>query len=287
MIGSSQNYRPFPNYGNITLRTNNGHSSFHSGTVKVEKRYSRGLTFIGFYTLSKSLDNAVDTPYYLDGGLMKGRSSFDQKHRFSGNFAYELPFGQGRAWMKGGGFKDKVFGGWNLTWVYQVQSGNPLSFGYSDSPFQYLPGMVAQVGNRANMTQRPTLRDNWQDLGGDRFNTANQNSMWTADSLGVMSYPAAFTFGNGGRNVVNSQRIIAASGSLQKEIQLKERLKFQIRGDYQNPFKWYNWGTTPNATFTTNANNAKNNFGKPGQGGESTTNNGGTVMMNLTLTLLW
>src|SRR5437867_8991963 len=35
---------------------NFGHSSYHSGSVKAEKRYSSGVNFVSFYTFSKSID---------------------------------------------------------------------------------------------------------------------------------------------------------------------------------------------------------------------------------------
>ncbi len=306
MIGNSQAFRPFPNYGNIGYRSNFGHSTYNAGTVKVEKRFSRGLTFLGFYTFSKAIDNAdsdgAGASMYLDGRLLKSRAGFDQTHRAVSSFSYELPVGRGRRWLNRGGVVDKVFGGWNFVWTYQIMSGTPLSFGFADSPFNYLPGMVAQIGGRANMVQRPELRDNWQDLGGDRYNTGNQNSVWSVASLGYLTYPGGctdtvataashavcdYTFGNGGANVVNSQRIIAANTSLAKEVQIKERLKLQIRGDWQNPFKWYNWGARPTTAYTSNVLNAQRNFGKIANGSEASTNNGGVTMLNLTLALVW
>ena len=38
------------------------------------------------------------------------------------------------------------------------------------------------------------------------------------------------------------QRIIGANASIYKEFTIKERVKAQIRMDYYNPFKWFNWG---------------------------------------------
>ena len=48
-----QSYRPYPNFGNINLWSNFGHSTYHSGTVKLEKRFSSGLTLTSFSTLSR------------------------------------------------------------------------------------------------------------------------------------------------------------------------------------------------------------------------------------------
>ena len=102
-----------------------------------------------------------------------------------------------------------------------------------------------------------------------------------------MSHPDAYTMGNSGRNLVDSQRIIAANASLSKSIPIKERLKLQIRGDWQNPFKWFNWGATPTTPYTSNATNALRYFGKIANGNEASTNNGGLTMLNLTLALVW
>lgn len=43
----TQLYRPYPQFGNINLFSNFGHSTYHSGTARVEKRYTQGLTLIG------------------------------------------------------------------------------------------------------------------------------------------------------------------------------------------------------------------------------------------------
>ena len=54
---AAQNYRPWTNFGDIRLRSNFGHSTYHGGTAKVEKRYSDGLFFSTFYTWSKAIDS--------------------------------------------------------------------------------------------------------------------------------------------------------------------------------------------------------------------------------------
>src|SRR5438094_5646064 len=48
--GNTQIYRPFPNFGGITFRTNGARSNYHAGTVKLDKRFSHGLSFLSFYT---------------------------------------------------------------------------------------------------------------------------------------------------------------------------------------------------------------------------------------------
>ena len=54
VLGRSQNYRPFSKMGNLMLQSNFGHSTFHSGTVKLEKRMSRGMYLHNFLHLLES-----------------------------------------------------------------------------------------------------------------------------------------------------------------------------------------------------------------------------------------
>ena len=84
---------------------------------------------------------------------------------------------------------------------------------------------------------------------------------------------------------MDAQRFIAANFSASKQFRLKERLVLEIRYDFQNPFKWYNW-STPNTTV--NFTNPINTFGtvssnynnEPG-----TASNGGVPMQNINIEL--
>jgi hypothetical protein len=58
-----------------------------------------------------------------------------------------------------------------------------------------------------------------------------------------MAVAPSFTNGNMPGNFWTPQRIIAANVSLYKDFPIRERLKAQLRLDFMNPFKWYNWNT--------------------------------------------
>lgn len=113
--------------------SNYGHSSFHSGTVKLEKRMSGGLSFTSFYTFGKAIDEASD-----DGGaagitwynrrLEKGRSSYDVTHRWITYAIWDLPFGKGMRYMNGKGIVTRVLGNWQLASIQTVESGIPMTF---------------------------------------------------------------------------------------------------------------------------------------------------------------
>ena len=108
----------------------------------------------------------------------------------------------------------------------------------------------------------PILRDNWQDIGGDRFVQATQNGL--IESMNDFSYPDAYGLGNVGRNTFDRQRFIDCQFSASKEWRIKERATATFRFDFQNPFKWYNL-SAPNTTV---------NFTNPATFGKVSTSTG-------------
>jgi hypothetical protein len=283
VFAAAQNYRPFPNFGSVNIRSNFGHSTYHAGTVKLEKRMSKGLTFSTFYTLSKAIDSQDNdndgsgVAPLSNRGLEKARAGFDRTHRFIGYTTYELPFGKGKQFMSGGGWKQTLFGGYEIAWIQTIESGNPLTFDFAGSPNNYYP---TYVGNRRpDLVSQPSLLPNWGDVGGDRFNQANRNPVI---SINNFAYPAAFTPGNAGRNIMTGTRLLWSQISAQKNWAIKERVQVQLRWDFQNPFHNYNWNppsTTVN--FTT-----PQLFGKL-LADQRTASVGGQALMNLTLQLRW
>ena len=290
-VGNSQPYRPFPNYGTITYRGNISHSTYHGGTVRISKRYAKSLTMDAFYTFSKSLDGSGVSNVDVASNLFKGPSSFDRRQRFVGNFSYDLPFGKNHRFVNNNKVLGAIVGGYTFTWTYDIYTGNPITWGFTNSPYTYLPSFIG-IGGRPVMLGTPVLRNDWQDLGGDRFNQGNQNS--TINGLQDFAYPGQYQFGNAGKDTFYTQRGIGASFSARKEFRLRERLTLQLRFDFQNPFKWYNWGnmnTTvdlKNVAAGTSTATSANLFGKVPSGNEATTvADGGVPMMNATIRIVW
>jgi hypothetical protein len=267
-----QLYRPFPNFGSIYDWGNFGHSTYHSGTVKLEKRYSKGLTLTGFYTYSKAIDECDNDQLctgetFYNRSLEKGRAGFDITHRFVTYATYELPFGRGRKFMNGGGVKDYFLGGWNISVVQTLQSGIPVTFTLNasgstttpGSPNQYLPGNGVLRPNQVLSNDQLIVKD-WTI--GDRFNTNIENPMW---NINAFANPAAFTAGSLGRNTINGPGLNWTQGSLQKNITFKEKYVFQIRYDINNIFKQPNF-VNPSSVV---------NLKSPGLFGKPTSTQGG------------
>ena len=130
--------QPYPHFGSITYTAYDGVASYNSLQARLEKRLSRGLSFLTTYTWSHSLDDAPEPlnsnndPGYrslniIGIGADYGNSPFDVRQRFTLNGNYELPFGRGREYLNGGGLADYLVGGWSDSFTFRAQTGEPIT----------------------------------------------------------------------------------------------------------------------------------------------------------------
>jgi hypothetical protein len=293
----TQGYKPYPNLGGVNYYTNGVSMIYHSGTAKVEKRYSYGLSFLAFLTIQKGIQNSPGN-LYLDDSYNRSITSQTQKYRFVSSMNLELPFGKGKTWMNKGGLLDWVFGGYSFSWNFSVWAPQQVAVGYSNGKYknpatgalgsrQDYPSYEPTYGSglyRLNVI--PELRDGWQDIGTNRWSQATTNQLVTNCGNSAIINPDGTTYGNlcvavapsfTNGNMVSRywipQRIIGANTSIYKDFPIKERFKAQLRCDYYNPFKWFNWNTL---TTTMDQNNvstfmktAIGDFGDSTEGGPS------------------
>jgi hypothetical protein len=252
-----QNFRPFTQFGAIQHISNYGHNSHHGATLKVEKRYSAGITVNSFWTFSKTL-NDVDE----DGGaggitfynrrLEKGRAGYDVNHRWVNTVTYELPVGKGRKFLNTGGWKNAALGGWEIVASQHVQSGPPVTIGFAGTGNVYLPG-----GLRPNqIAPNDQAKLAHVDIGPNRFPIAAQNRYIKQSAF---AYPASFTPGSLGRNTLQAPGLVWMQASLSKDFPIYERLRFNLRFDVNNVYKYHNFGA-PNSTFNNTAGNLFGTF---------------------------
>jgi hypothetical protein len=128
-VSRSQLLRPYPQYTGVTMQENSGYSWYHSMQVRLERRFSAGLSASVSYTWSKLME-AIG---YLNGAdpfLEEVISSQDRTHRTTATWLYELPFGRGKA-LAGPSNRvvSTLISGWQVQGIYTRQSGAPLGFG--------------------------------------------------------------------------------------------------------------------------------------------------------------
>jgi Carboxypeptidase regulatory-like domain/TonB dependent receptor/TonB-dependent Receptor Plug Domain len=284
-FAAPQNYLPYTQFGAINYMSNTGHSTYHSGTVQFQKRYSQGLVLNSFYTYSKAI-NDCDNDYGVCTGvapvenrnLNKARATYDRTHVFVTSATYELPIGRGRKFLNNNKYLDLAIGGYDLSWIQSFMSGNPFGFTFTNSPNNYFPTAVgSQVPNlTCNNISMPAYGLG-NMIGGNRFNQALENPVLPVSCFAV---PAAFTPGNAGRNIVTGPGIMYTQASVRKNFRITERVNLQFRFDFQNPFHNYGFNN-PSNTF-----DYKNPqlFGKI-TGDQTTASFTGQPLMNLMLRL--
>jgi Carboxypeptidase regulatory-like domain len=171
--GLAQALLPFPQFnasescGGICNNFDNNGSAFYNALqVQAQKRFSRGLSFLVAYTLSKTLSN-TDTGFstfnFGSENRLNQKSEYsiagnDQTHLLSISGVYELPIGPGKKFLgKGGQLAKNILGGWQVTGVFQYSSGTPLTvFSNNNDPF--LNGF-----NRANFDPSVPLNVNYNN----------------------------------------------------------------------------------------------------------------------------
>lgn len=211
-ISREQMLRAYPHFGQVNYADAAGYSWFHSLQARTEKRFTKGFTMQISYTWSKAMEatqflNAADPMPY------RSLASIDRAHRIVGSGIWELPFGKGRPLANSmNKFAEFIFGGWQMSGVFQRQSGQPIDWGQmlfiGDSSTLVLPS-----------DQRNT--DRW-------FNTSviNRNSAQQLAS-NVRTFPLRFS------NVrFDSQRRLDVS--LNKSFFVTEKARFRFRADSFN-----------------------------------------------------
>jgi hypothetical protein len=235
-----------PNFGSIPLLVTDATSAYNSGQLRLEKRFSQGLSFQASYTYSKAIDDQsgpFPSDYVSESGVSqdffnrrgdRGRASFDRKHAFVYNALYELPFGPGKRWGHDlGGFGGKFSQGWRVGGIISLLSGPPFTANL---------GSFNNSGTFASFpADRPNLIAGAKPCGAAQLSKPSQ---WFDPSIFVL--PAAGKFGNAGRNILCGPGLKNFDFSLSKDTKLAERLGLEFRAEFFNLFNHPNFDVPVN-----------------------------------------
>jgi len=229
-LDRSQLLRPFPQYTSISSQRSDGSSIYHSGQLRVEKRFTQGYTLLASYTWSKLLEqnsllNSTDTE------PEKRISTDDITHRLAMSGIWEFPFGRGRKWAASSpAFINHIVGGWQIGAIFQVQSGRPIGWGNV-----YYAGDPTQL----HATINSSSLDSTFDKSGFYFSTDATGKPLTPSgqrsderiklSNNIRYFPSRLAnFRGQGLNLWDISVI--------KNAALTERVKLQLRGEFLNAF---------------------------------------------------
>lgn len=185
--------------------------------MKLNRRFSNGLSITNSYAYGKSIDYATSNRInilayrYTDKGL----ANWDRRHIFTSSALYELPFGQGKHWAASGPAK-WMLGGWQLNGLWTWESGLPLDITINSASLN-APGNA----NRPNVTGPVAILGN-VGQGQLYFNTT------------AFSAPAPNTIGDVGRNVLHGPHLFNIDASVFRRFKLTERLNMEFRAESFN-----------------------------------------------------
>jgi len=220
--GAAQLRRPFPQFSGVTwINPSIGNSTYHGGFVRAERRLSHGFSFLTHYTFSKFLDDVESSNEYgITGNYMdayrrfldKGLSGSDVPHRFLLTLLYEVP-----ALRSGFAGICALLGGWRVGVLQTAQSGPSFSvFTATNTTNAFSAGPL-----RPDLIANPVLPENERAVS-RWFNTA------------AFAQPAQFTFGNAPRSLLRGAALITTDATLEKSFSLREKLRFDVRGEFYN-----------------------------------------------------
>jgi hypothetical protein len=204
-----------------------GDSILHSGSVRLRRRMAKGMSVGATYTFAKSIDNAssigggntVVAQNDLDLAAERGLSSFDIRHRLTGDYVYEFPWGTGKRWLDHGGPLARIFGDWNWSGSFTIQSGTPWTARVLND--------IADVNRGSN----GSLRANYN---GGPIQLPNPTVLeWF--NIAAFSNPNGH-LGNAGRNTIIGPGQIDFDMALTKNFPIKEMKALELRIAATNVF---------------------------------------------------
>jgi len=225
-------------YGSGGQVTNGGFSNYNSLQFTVEKHMSHGLQFLSAYTYSHSMDvssSFEDTAFQAAGGVDPygkfgrdyGDSAFDARHRWVVTMDYEIPSLK-HVWAAA---PSRIFEGWRVNGINALQTGFPINFQDTGSRsltcslnFTYYA-----CPDRPEVVSVPTILNPRNSVIGTKNHYYFNPSAFGRETLG--------TLGNVSRGYLHGPGYWNTDFSLQKDTQITEGKKLQLRFEAYNVLK--------------------------------------------------
>ncbi len=265
--------RPYSNWRRINTRDNGGTANYNDLTVQYKGLARRwGLNHTLTYKFAKAVSNVEAfgssasnftnetsgrTDNRFNARYQRGPMQAIPYHRFTANIVWALPVGRGRAVGSSlNRYLDAVLGGWSLSSITTLQTGQHLSAtysGYCGSGVYCYSAEPAAVVDGQDPNNGPKTPQQW-------FNT----SAFTTANLRIVAAPGDAThpggiypgrWGNVGKGTIAGPGLIALDAAMFKEFSYKERLRMRFQTQVTNLLNHPNFGNP-----VTDLNNA--NYGR-------------------------
>lgn len=200
---------------------------------------SKGLSLLGAYTYSKSIDttsgpfsdtrNANFPQNSYNVAAEKAVSDFNVPHRLSLAYLWAMPFGSTVAKLDNHSL-NHLIEGWQVGSVLTVQSGAPFT------PF--VSGGISgadevQITGTGNDTDRPNVAS------ASFYPSRQTPQQWV--NVSAFSAPSPFTFGNAGRNILRGPGLGSCDFTVHRDFRLGESSRLEFRAEMFNIFNRANF----------------------------------------------
>ena len=209
-------------------------SRFNAGQLQLNRRLSKGISFGANYQYSHSIDNAgsvggtstVVAQNWQDLNAEEGNSSFDVRHKVSGTYLYELPFGKDKRWVTSGA-SSHILEGFSISGSFSFATGTPLTPTYQAG--------VADVTSGTAGTQRPNYTGVSVTAGAGTLKEWFNPAAFTQPPNNSTT-PNCLNCGNVSRNSIAGPGSIQNNMSLSKTMQLGGTRSTEFRATANNVF---------------------------------------------------
>ena len=235
--GNANLYRIFPGFGNITQIENSTNSNYNSLQAALRMQKKHGLSLQFSYTYSHEIDiqsgDLGSTNQQGSGGLLSnpfntyydhGSGIIDQRHVFSANYIYDLPF----FLHSQSALTRSLLGGWQISGITAANSGHPINATYSPDTLG-LGGGTTNRPDLANHVSYPKKQLAW-------FNT----SAFAAPTAPWAGGPNQ-GYGSAGKDAITGPGLFNWNLSLFKVFRITESMNIQLRAESYNTFNHTQW----------------------------------------------
>jgi hypothetical protein len=228
---------PYQNWSTLYSTFNAGKANYRAFELEATRHLARGLYFNANYTFANNqADNQGDAPSSFAGEVNYGLPVADRfhitnnygnvegtrHHRLLLSGVYQLPFGKGRQFMTGSGWKDVLLGGWDLTNITMLETGPWLTPSISAANDQ----SNTNVANRGAILRPDVVSNNYY---------AGQSRAQYFNLAAFSATPAgAGRFGNAGVGILQGPGTAAVSLGVAKSFAVTERVHARFESTFTN-----------------------------------------------------
>ncbi len=207
----------------FTFDNSVGNSIYHALQIRVNRRFSGGISMQAFYTFSKSIDDASTfgnagtsvAQNWLDISAERSLSNFDRRHVLNWNWIYTSPFGTATSRVAGTSTAGRLLRDWQLSGGLTAETGTPLT--------------ARILGNTARLAQTNGAGSGRAEATGEGLGSSTGFF-----NLDAFTLPPPGEFGDAGRNTIPGPDLVSLNAAFARSFQFGEtrrRLEFRLEAN--------------------------------------------------------